>query len=44
MILLFKNAVILITCVIKDSDKSYLQLFSEEKVVSQNCWEVVKVV
>ena len=38
----FKNAVILIMWVIKDNDKSFPQLSSEEGLVSQNWWEINK--
>ena len=35
MILIFKNVVILITCVIKDGHKVYLQLFLEEALFDE---------
>ena len=33
---------ILITCVIKDADKLYLQLFIGEVLIAKNLWEVGK--
>lgn len=33
---------ILITCVVKDGDKFYLQIFLQKELVSQNWWKMVK--
>ena len=44
----FKNIVILITCVIKDGNKMYLQLFLEEALVAEKLvrswWKKAKLV
>ena len=41
--IIFKNVVILMTCIIKDGDKLYSQLFLGELFLSQNEWDVVKI-
>ena len=41
--IIFKNVAILMTCIIKDSDKLYSQLFLGELFLSQNEWDVVKI-
>ena len=42
--IILKNVVILITCVIKNGDKFYPQIFFEEALVSHIWWQVVKAV
>ena len=39
-----KNVMILITCVVKDGDKFYLQIFLQKALVSQNWWKMVKAI
>ena len=41
--IIFKNVAILMTCIIKDGDKLYSQLFLGELFLSQNEWDVVKI-